>query len=396
MKNCRSSIMVMLRPRKSAIGSSSLPCGYQRKSLESIFQRKSTLLQILIKRQSSLFSMAFRAFFDSKVVRDSFFEEIKRNMQFKSWQNFYRYCCKRRNLMEYYRFGHLTMPSKFFDRLCDLLPKESLDFYRTKVNYRSEKWGCVKGGNTTYNLHKEIFEKGRNTAIRKNRLRALRYRFDINIPLSEELCEFLGCFIGDGFTNIYSRTPVIQFAGDRRFDLQYYEDTIIPIARRLFNVKGAYTRLKDNALWVSFYSKSIFKLLTERFGMPVGIKFDKVLIPDEVLNANPNMLTACIRGIFDTDGCVFFDKRPIYREPYIRVELHLYNGMLISQIGHCLRDLGINVKMLSAKTRLQIIGKDSVKQFLEKVGFSNNRHRDRISEFFPSLERITKKLELVQ
>ena len=49
---------------------------------------------------------------------------------------------------------------------------------------------------------------------------------------------------------------------------------------------------------------------------------------------------------------------------------------------------------VGTKTRLQIIGKKSVQEFLRKVGFSNNRHRNRIAKFFPELEKITSALQI--
>lgn len=338
--------------------------------------------------------MASRVYFDSKVIRDYFFERAKNHSGSRTWVEFYDCCNKRKNLMEYYRFGQLTLPYYFFDNLCNFLPKDLIIFFKSKIKYKDKNWGCAKGGIITYNQHKEIFERGRSIAIRNIRLRESEHTFDINMPLSEELCEFLGCLIGDGFTNKYNRTGHTQFAGDSRFDRRYYTEVIIPIACKLFNLKSPYIRTKKNSLWVTFYSKNLFKFLTKRFNIPSGVKFDKVLIPAEILKAEQNLWIACIRGIFDTDGCIFFDKRKIYKEPYIRIELHMHNEKLIEQIYYCLKSLDINVKKLSTKTRLQIIGKKSVCAFLEKVGFSNNRHRNRLAEFFPKLEKTTCRLQV--
>ncbi|MFA4855260.1 MAG: LAGLIDADG family homing endonuclease [archaeon] len=335
-----------------------------------------------------------RIYFDSDEIRCSFFENVKAFSGSESWTEFYHYCNKRKNLMEYYRFGQLTMPLQLFDMLCEILPKKLVAFFRSGAKRQDENWGRVKAGFATYNKHKSIFEEGRSIAIKKNYLRQLKTSFDANMPLSEELCEFLGCFIGDGFTNKCNRTGQIQFAGDSRFDRAYYNSTIIPIARKLFALKSPYIRVKNNSLWVNFYSKRLFEFLTERFNMPAGVKFDKVMIPEEILGSETSLLVACIRGIFDTDGCIYFDKRKIYKEPYIRIELNMHNERLIEQISCCLKDLDINVKKLSNGWRLQIIGKKSVQQFLEKVGFSNNKHRNRIAAQYPSLEKITNKLQL--
>ena len=49
------------------------------------------------------------------------------------------------------------------------------------------------------------------------------------IKLTEDLCEVIGAFIGDGFFNCYNnRTYQIEFSGDSRYDLEYYQQKIIP------------------------------------------------------------------------------------------------------------------------------------------------------------------------
>ena len=91
-------------------------------------------------------------------------------------------------------------------------------------------------------------------------LHKLKYDFEFNMPLSEELCEFLGCFIGDGFTNKYNRTGQTQFAGDSRFDQQYYKEIIIPrgINRRshpiTHSIKRGYNGvfLTPHTIWYDF------------------------------------------------------------------------------------------------------------------------------------------------
>jgi hypothetical protein len=68
----------------------------------------------------------------------------------------------------------------------------------------------------------------------------------------------------------------------------------------------------------------------EAMGFPVGEKYDIYLF-DEILRKK-EFIRACLRGVFDTDGSVFFDKRPIYRNHYPRIDLHLENKRLVKQV----------------------------------------------------------------
>ncbi len=291
--------------------------------------------------------------------------------------------------MENYRSGQWTIPSRLFDKLCDLLPSHLEKLFKSKLNYKTGNWGQIIGGNITYGKHQDIFEKGRAIAIAKQKENP-KHDFDLDMELTEGLSEFIGCFIGDGFTNNYGGKYVVQFAGDNRFDADYYDGTIIPIARSLFGFDKAGIRRSGNALWVSFYSKRLFEFLTTGFEMPAGLKFNRVRIPVEILESGPEKIIPCIRGMFDTDGCVFYDKRPAYRRPYIRIELTMRNPFLIRQVHYQLKKIEVRSKVLSDETRLQITAREDVKLFLQKIGFSNKRHRNRITRFYPELEKITK------
>jgi len=48
-----------------------------------------------------------------------------------------------------------------------------------------------------------------------------KHSFDINLGLSTKLCEFVGAFIGDGFTRQYHNHYLTQFTGDARYEEEY-------------------------------------------------------------------------------------------------------------------------------------------------------------------------------
>ena len=56
------------------------------------------------------------------------------------------------------------------------------------------------------------------------------------MPLSEELCEFVGAVIGDGFTNVYGHLYQTQITGDKVLDFKYYFDRLKPICEKIFNI----------------------------------------------------------------------------------------------------------------------------------------------------------------
>ncbi|MBI2597968.1 MAG: hypothetical protein HYW50_02115 [Candidatus Diapherotrites archaeon] len=118
--------------------------------------------------------------------------------------------------------------------------------------------------------------------------------------------------------------------------------------------------------------------------MPAGVKFDKVLVPNEILHGNPEHIIGFIRGVFDTDGCVFFDKRKTYKKPYMRLDLTMCNPQILGQIAEKLNGFGINAKCLRNGKHLQITSKKDVENYLKIVGSSNQRHISKIIKKHPN------------
>jgi len=206
-------------------------------------------------------------------------------------------------------------------------------------------------------------------------------RIDKEQPLSKELCEFIGAIIGDGFTNKYGTHYITQFTGHRKLDYNYYKKHIIPLSKKIFDLREK-TVEKDNWIRVNFYSKELFLLLTKRFNIPRGKKSKTVKIPSEILNSNKDFLRKTIRGIYDTDGYFYYDKRKIYKNPYPIIDLHMNNLPLLEQIKECLLKFKIKSTIRAKQTHLLIYGKVETKRFLEDIGFKNQRHLSKTNYSF--------------
>ena len=112
-----------------------------------------------------------------------------------------------------------------------------------------------------------------------------------------------------------------------------------------------------------------------------GKKVYTVTIPEEIINSGENkLINSCLRGIYDTDGCVAFDQRKTYTKPYIRIVLHMKSPELIKQIYSVLIKQDINATMTKDLCYIQINGVIECMKFIKKIGFSNPRHSDKIKE----------------
>lgn len=321
--------------------------------------------------------MGRRVIFNSKELRDMFFQRVISSLGLAKIKDLRLGFNIPKSTLELYLNGNLTLPEELYIKLSANLQKSDLRFFRKKAEFLDSDWGRVKAGKITYAKYTPIFDEGRKKAIHVSQANAKK--FDIKMSLSEELAYFLGLFIGDGFTNKYQRYYLIQFTGDKRTEKSYYENLISKYSKQLFNLIPIIREEKNgNGLRFNLYSKQLFNLITKRFKISAGRKSRTVLIPREILKARPRIIKACLRGLYDAEGCVFFDKRNSYKEPYPRIDLHMLNPRLIKQIFKLLNEFSIPCSTNKDSTRILIYGNDAVKKFLKEIGFQNSKHLEKL------------------
>jgi len=322
--------------------------------------------------------MKKRILFTSKEARDLFFQKVLESQGLIKFRELREYFNIPKSLLEFYRTGRLTLPQDLYDSLTKKFNKPDKQFFLHKIEILDSNWGSVKAGKATYSKHKEIFDAGRKKAIKAIQKKV--DKFDINMPLTGELAHFIGLFIGDGFTNKYYTHYIVQFVGDSRYEKEFYKK-ISKYSQRAFKVSSI-TKDSNFGNWFRFnlYSKNLFKMITQRFKISAGRKSRNVLIPDEILNSNPEIVKSCLRGLYDAEGCVFFDKREFYKKPYPRVELHMCNLAILQQVSDILNQFKIpNVVGKSEKNfRVTVWGPENVKKFVNAIGFSNPKQLDKL------------------
>ncbi len=321
--------------------------------------------------------MKRRVIFNSKELRDLFFKRVIISFGLAKIKDLRLKFDIPKSTFELYLNGNLTMPEELYNQWHTNLQKSDLRFFKKKIEFLDSDWGRVKAGKITYAKYKSIFDEGRKKAIRVSQANAKK--FDMGMHLSKELAYFLGLFIGDGFTNKYQRYYLIQFTGDKRTEKAYYQNLVSKYSKQLFNLIPVIREEKiGNGLRFNLYSKQLFNLITQRFKIVAGRKSRTVLIPKEILNSKSQIIKACISGLYDAEGCVFFDKRKAYTKPYPRIDLHMLNPPLIKQIIRLLNEFLIPCSTNKDFTRILIYGNDAVKKFVKEIGFSNPKHLEKL------------------
>jgi hypothetical protein len=309
-----------------------------------------------------------RVIFKNSDARDTFFSELKE--KFGTWKNLRIHFKIYKSRLENFRNGSISLPYKQFLEFLRYTDKK----HSKEIILKDKNWGLVKAGKVTYEKHKDIFERGRKIAAENQ-----THKVNKDIKLSSELCELIGAFIGDGFMNKYNSRYILQITGNAILDIEYYKKTLIPIIKKISPESNPSLKSKENTLRLNIYSKGIYELFNQRFQMKNGKKVYVIMIPREIINSrNSKLINSCLRGIFDTDGCVAFDKRKAYKKPYIRIILHIKSLNLIKQVYYILRQQNINATITKDGETIQINGIIECKKFIHKIGFSNPRHLNKI------------------
>lgn len=132
-------------------------------------------------------------------------------------------------------------------------------------------------------------------------------RRNVRIPSSidNDVSEEVGIHIGDGSLFTAKDRKWIShdysLSGNLREELIYYENFIVPLYFKLFNLQPQVRQNKTkNECRVTIKSKAVFYFKNKFLQLPVGEKVT-IRVPKSIL-ANREFIKSCLRGMLDTDG----------------------------------------------------------------------------------------------
>ncbi|MFA7707916.1 MAG: LAGLIDADG family homing endonuclease [Candidatus Pacearchaeota archaeon] len=163
--------------------------------------------------------------------------------------------------------------------------------------------------------------------------------------ITPELAEETGWHIGDGSMNYYNnkgyRKGIYQLRGHIEDDKQHYLIRIKPLFKLLYGIDISLREMPSTRVFgFQIWNDNLVKF-KEKLGLPLGKKFD-VAIPEIFLNNN-HIRIAVIRGIFDTDGCIYL--QPKYGKLYPRLEITTISLKLAEQLLDLLNKLELRTTM---------------------------------------------------
>ena len=195
--------------------------------------------------------------------------------------------------------------------------------------------------------------------------------------LTFEECELIGALLGDGHISTKSGKYIIGFTGNKETDKEYFVklEDLISLAWK----KKTKSKITENVIMLTFYSKQLVEHLTNELGLPANkgkclrAKIPKQIYLDWALAKNT------IRGLIDTDGSVFVsDKRGAPRYPSIEFTttskvLAIQVKKLLSRRGFRVANIWSYCSKLSKHTtyKVPLNGRGNLEKWIKEIGFSN-------------------------
>ncbi len=293
-----------------------------------------------------------------------------------------------------YRFEKSRIPEKIFLKLCSLLnadSKEILKLYNGKItndgNIRIRK---VLGETRTKINNIKITFRNCDDSLEIRNIKYSNADREKNLllpnKLTVELAEEIGMHIGDGYLS--GKKNDYRLKGNKHDEKEYYNTHVRNLYKKLFNLN---IKIKeyDSTYGFEVYSKALHEFKSNVLKLPKGRKSD-IRIPEKIKINNSKILASFLRGLFDTDGNIYFQSRYGYRHYYPRISVAQKSEKLIKEVALILKMLGFRPSIYVGKeaTSVSLHGYNSLKHFMDIVGFNNPKHLKKVrkwEEMYPKI-----------
>ncbi len=321
-----------------------------------------------------------------------FLSEAVRNLDL-SWPSFAdKIGVHKRTLNDWKREGY-SMPFNVVEKISKLAKVQVPKGIKVKEPFWYAHKGAKKGGKMGARAcFKKYGSYGGDPGYRKKKWyewweREGKYKSNIisavkpikKPDFSEELAEFVGIVLGDGSISNTQVSFTFHAKDDRE-----YSDFVVGLSKKLFDVYvGNYHDKKANVIRLYISRVRLVKFCTEKLGLKKGHKIrQQVNIPDWIKD-NKKYAIACVRGLIDTDGCIFSHRYQVKGKTYEYKKLTFVSALqpLLDSVFNIIQHNGLNPRLAEkGQQGLVDLRLDSIvdmRKYFEVFGSHNPKHLKR-------------------
>ncbi len=190
---------------------------------------------------------------------------------------------------------------------------------------------------------------------------------------SEDLAEFAGIMMGDGSITKRQVAVTVHHKDDRVYSL-----FVKRLMQHLFDVKPSWTiRVKRSTIFVVISRTQLVKFC-QSIGLVVGNKVKQQIdIPDWIMK-DAIFRMACIRGLMDTDGCIYNECHTINSKKYCypRLSFVSMSAPLRTSVFKIMKELDFSPKIRNNRS-VQLENKREIARYFETIKSHNPKHLNR-------------------
>jgi intein/homing endonuclease len=192
---------------------------------------------------------------------------------------------------------------------------------------------------------------------------------------SSLLAEFIGIMLGDGHIDRYQITVSMSNKVDRG-----YGRFVSKLIEKLFGI-ATVAKVRKNTLIIIAGSKNLIDYLIG-CGLKEGDKINQQIDIPKWIFKHRRFIKACLRGLIDTDGGIYFHNHTTKGIKYRHIGLCFTSNSLplLKSARKIFLTLGFDIKC-NSKNRLFLYGKEEVRKYLKLVGTNNPKHLTRFKSY---------------
>lgn len=306
---------------------------------------------------------------------------------FGSWKKAAEKIAISAKTLDGWRSGTHSIPEKTFQEILDITKLH----LSSPVEKLADYWYTSHAGKIGAETSRKLYgNPGTPTGRRKGGLRAIEIhkqnpasRFRSEKPIrsprpSKALAEVLGIFFGDGHAGKYQASVTLHSETDRAYGLYVArlierEFSIIPSVKK---------RTPKKAIEIIVSSVAFVRFLATK-GMITGNKIHFGLSIPRWIKTNKEYSKAFLRGLFDTDGCIYLDKHVIKKKEYRNLgwTITSHSDTLIVDIQEALKNLGFHPTHSAGQHSVFLRKHTDIIRYFEKIQTSNPKHQNRFQQF---------------
>ncbi len=256
------------------------------------------------------------------------------------------------------------------------------------TKHSSKYYGTIgrKGGLERNRLHgnpgtREGRSRGGRNAIKSlKRLHITNFKFakPVIVQRNEILAEFLGVLFGDGHVGEYQTTITLNLETDHAYAL-----FLIESIKNNFHLSSSLRKRARKHAEDICISSVLFSRKMVGSGMVSGNKLKNGLHIPEWIFASHRYTRAFLRGLFDTDGSVYIERKKIKGKTY------RYVGIIITSssedfredIVQAFRNLGFAPTCRKTQKSVFLRREKDIERYFSFVSTHNPKHRVRYEMF---------------